>query len=292
MRYRIQQDTTTVEKVEGLRQDLKNICSHVFGEHKECGSLGYFKCSPSESNKNHIPQMKECGLLEDIEACMNRLTYHAHSLITNMDNNLAELYNSIVCKFVGGKRINYSKKGSYQTRCEAAALSFNFNADYYDILGINQTSAITRRYTQKLRKKRASLKKNPRKTKKTVFTADEHYGPDANPQPDLTDEQYEEKKKDFLFKLKKTNEEIIRLEKDTRGQAANPLWMSERICRLTASNFGDICKMKKSTSCANKIKNMLYSPFYGNDSTRYGQEHEISAIKQFEQDFGFKVSFL
>lgn len=42
-----------------------------------------------------------------------------------MDNNAAELYNSIVAKFVGGKRINFTSRRSYGTRCEVAAISYN-----------------------------------------------------------------------------------------------------------------------------------------------------------------------
>lgn len=39
--------------------------------------------------------------------------------------NAAELYNSLVAKFVGDKRTNFSMKGSYNTRCEAEAISYN-----------------------------------------------------------------------------------------------------------------------------------------------------------------------
>lgn len=41
------------------------------------------------------------------------------------NNNSAELYNSILTKFVGGKRVNFSLKGSYQLRCNAAVTAYN-----------------------------------------------------------------------------------------------------------------------------------------------------------------------
>ncbi|CAG9761285.1 unnamed protein product [Ceutorhynchus assimilis] len=191
-----------------------------------------------------------CGLLQDIDVCFNRLVFNAASLIYNMDNNLAESYDSEICKFVGGKRINFSKKGSYQTRCEAAAISFNVGSgDFHLAIG------------------------------KAI---DKDYGPDATAEPDLTEEQYQFKKNIFLKELEKSGEEIEKLEKETRGQSGNPLWKQERSLRLTASNFGTVCKMRKTTSCENSVKNLLYSKFMGSSATRYGTEKEPLAIKAYE----------
>lgn len=50
--------------------------------------------------------------------------------VNYMKKNVDELYNTIVCKVVGGKRINYSLKESFQTPCEVAAISFN-STNYY-----------------------------------------------------------------------------------------------------------------------------------------------------------------
>lgn len=55
------------------------------------------------------------------------LVKSAQSLILNMANNEADRYNAIVYKFVGGKRINFSTKNSYGSRCGAATVPFNAN---------------------------------------------------------------------------------------------------------------------------------------------------------------------
>lgn len=47
--------------------------------------------------------------------------------------------------------------------------------------------------------------------------------------------------------------------------------------------------MRKNTSCVNKVKNILYSTFQGNVSTKYGIEHEHIAIDHFEEKFNVKV---
>ncbi|XP_072400500.1 uncharacterized protein [Diabrotica undecimpunctata] len=131
---------TTISK---LHQDILNIPSHVFGEHERCLEIQYFGCVKKPHNINFVPAMKECGLYRDVEICMNRLILNLDSLVSNMDNNLAEHYNSIVSKFVEGKRVNFSKRGSYQTRCEAAAISYNAGPNYYSI--ITETSLSERR---------------------------------------------------------------------------------------------------------------------------------------------------
>jgi hypothetical protein len=43
----------------------------------------------------------------------------------NYNNNVAESYNSILAKFVDGKRINFSKKGFYELRCNTAVTAYN-----------------------------------------------------------------------------------------------------------------------------------------------------------------------
>ncbi|XP_074036789.1 uncharacterized protein [Leptinotarsa decemlineata] len=47
--------------------------------------------------------------------------------------------------------------------------------------------------------------------------------------------------------------------------------------------------MRKTTSCVNKVKNLLYATFRGNENTKYGREHEPFAIRQLENDFDVKV---
>jgi len=48
---------------------------------------------------------------DGITYARNLLTYHTESLMYNFNNNAAELYNSILAKFIGGKRVNFSQKG-------------------------------------------------------------------------------------------------------------------------------------------------------------------------------------
>lgn len=57
--------------------------------------------------------------------CTSRLLLNAESLIENKTNNLCEQFNAIINKHVAGKRLNFSGRRSYNTRVEAAVISFN-----------------------------------------------------------------------------------------------------------------------------------------------------------------------
>jgi len=71
----------------------------------------YF-CTGSKSNEiNLVPELQNCGMWNDLIAAVNLVAYHANSLIHNVNNNYVEGYNSIVAKYVRGKRINFSFKG-------------------------------------------------------------------------------------------------------------------------------------------------------------------------------------
>jgi len=80
------------------------------------------------------------------------------------------------------------------------------------------------------------------------------------------------------------------LKKNTVGQSENKLWAVERRKRLTASNFGRICKLRKTTSVTGLLKSLLYSQFKGTLATNYGKEKEDEAIQQFIEETGLPVS--
>jgi len=64
-------------------------------------------------------------MMVEIKNIVNRLVINSESLILDVDNNICEQFNSIINKYIGGKRINLSQRNSYNTRVEAAVVSFN-----------------------------------------------------------------------------------------------------------------------------------------------------------------------
>jgi Mg2+ and Co2+ transporter CorA len=129
IKYRRNEDGDHQQKVDKLRKDVINSVRHVFGQHDLCEE--YFCKGPKPQEQNLIPLMEKCGLYNDVIASANRLAHHSSSLIRNMTNNSAENYNSVLAKFIGGKRVDYSKKGAYGMRCNLAGLSINYNDKFY-----------------------------------------------------------------------------------------------------------------------------------------------------------------
>lgn len=86
---------------------------------------------------------------------------------------------------------------------------------------------------------------------------------------DMSCNEYSAEKNTFLNKLKLTLKEIEEVERNTVGQQDNTEWHKYRKSRLTASNFGKVCKLKAVTSRANTVKYILYDIFQGNSATRW-----------------------
>lgn len=125
--YINKEDLNHTQKIILLKRDITNTPSHVFGDHSKCAS--YFCQGPKENETNFTTIMRNSGLFLDILVIIERIVRNSESLLLNMDNNAAELYNSLLAKSVGGKRINFSMRRSYETRCEKAAISYNVGAE-------------------------------------------------------------------------------------------------------------------------------------------------------------------
>lgn len=142
---------------------------------------------------------------------------------------------------------------------------------------------------RKLRRNRVKIQRQKRgyRPKMTVCPPDDDYGATEDI---ITEEELRERKIKLDMILMKTLEEKNEIERETRGQNANPLWFQHRQFRITASNFGKICKMKQATNPSTFIKNLLSNKFTGNAATRYGQDHEMMAIQDFQAITGLSVN--
>lgn len=75
---------------------------------------------------------------------------------------MVEQFDNVICKFVGGKRINYCLRGQYQTRCSAAVVAFNSGKLYhYNMYKYNKekspTSRVYKRCEARRRRKNLAL---------------------------------------------------------------------------------------------------------------------------------------
>ncbi|XP_031332942.1 uncharacterized protein LOC116163225 isoform X1 [Photinus pyralis] len=290
--YRKSENNALDDKIDNLKKDILNSPYHIFGRHVHCKD--YF-CKGSDENKDDLVDIyTQNGILGGINTIIQRLADHASSLLYDTDNNPAETYNSIIAKLVGGKRINFSLKNSYQLRCELAAISYN--CKQRNLLGVLHKQLCGRppgHYTQiflDAQLHRYNNRSRKHHIKKRAFqTADQHYGMvEEIAIPDLSLEEYELKSAQFLKDLKNLNRRDV--ERDTINQSKSDLWIIERKKRITASNFGKVCKLRKTTSTAKTVTHLLYSSFRGNKYTQFGLESEVNAIEHFERLYQVKVT--
>ncbi|KAJ8892576.1 hypothetical protein PR048_005157 [Dryococelus australis] len=78
-----------------------------------------------KEENNLVPYLQSVDIWDDILAAKNLVAFHAESLIHNVNTNTFEGFNSIICKYVGGKRVNFALRGSYQMRNELSVISHN-----------------------------------------------------------------------------------------------------------------------------------------------------------------------
>lgn len=97
----------------------------------------------------------------------------------------------------------------------------------------------------------------------------------------MDEEELEKKKNEFIQYLYSVD--FKQIENDTRDQNLNPNWYQERKMRLTASRFGEICKMRPNTSCKTKVHNILYKPSVTSKQMTYGHNMEHEARKKLEE---------
>lgn len=90
----------------------------------------YFCSGPKQCEVNLVPEIVNCGLMNEIAYILRRVVDNARSLIFDVDNNYCEQFNSIINKHIAGKRINFTQKQSYSTRVHAAVVSFNSGGEF------------------------------------------------------------------------------------------------------------------------------------------------------------------
>lgn len=302
IKHRKNEILSNVDKIALLRTDILNSPSHVFGEHKSCA--GYFCSDSKPGDVNRIPELKESGLYEEIMKPVGYLANHSRSLIFDVDSNSVEQFNSIVAKFVGGKRINFSMRRSYQGRCAAAVVSHNTKKPH-SILHKSMCNNISpncyikrlenRRSTQRERV-HAARKKHCRKRllgyenrSATEKQGNKDYGPECQ-KPDMSPEVYDQEQDRTLRSLIKTEEERRSIEKATILQAGSGQWLEQRRKMLTASNFGKVCRRRASTSCRNLVKSIMYSRDLMHVSAiSYGRNNEATALLQLERQENIRI---
>jgi len=195
------------KKLLNLKKDLINDHSHVFGEHTNCRV--YFCKGKKDGEINVVPEMKSLGIWDELVAVKSLILFHAESVLYKVNNNAAESYNSILEKFIGGKRVNFSMRGSYSLRYNAAVTSYNEDPrrlySLHKKISKRSPGMFTKKYISKSILKSESRSKrrlfHPPVYNKTVHRSDKHYEAtaDLTTSPDMSKEEFEIKKDIFFL---------------------------------------------------------------------------------------------
>lgn len=276
--YRKREDPTTAHL--SLKKDIDNSVNHVFGKHDECASYFCSKGNDSEPELDLIKSHTE--LFVRLLQIISSLSNHSRSLIKDVDSNIVERFNSIIAKCVGGKRVNFSGARSYQTRCNAAVVSFNtrrLHKTYKSHRGSNSNMLIEQLESKRFIKTTKTRQRRVKKTHNPKQREDYNYGESAS-KPDLDAEIYKIEYDNFISKLVKSKEELESIEKNTILQRDSGIWMELRRNLITASSFHSVCTRRKKTKSAPLVKNLLYKAHLDTPAIKHGVTSEPIALKQ------------
>lgn len=194
-------------------------------------------------------------------------------------------YMSLVAKFTGGKRVNFTKGVSYTARAIGAGISHMYGPGWHTSAWAYPGNAIIQSFCLKRNKAlhKRCVKGHQKRTRLPGTGPDKDYGPECA-KPDMPDDLLGQKMAEILHKLQQRALEAKDIEIKTRGQHDNALWRELRTEYLTSSNFGTVVKMKKTTHPHNFIRKMLYpTGEIRTPSILYGRTNERTAIRLYEE---------
>ena len=282
-------DVSEKEKIKGLQKDILNSARHVFGDHAMCATTGNYFCK-KQDEQNHVPDLEKTGVFQAIMKILNRVKDQADSLIHDVSSNKVENFFSQVAKLNGGKRINFSLKDGFKSRCNGAVIAHNtgcLHSLIHEKLPRKSPNKLMMKIEANLARKKANAKRrlfigNAQKLK---WRQSRTVGYESNAFATVSDEA----KMNFIQTLSLDENQIQILEGSTLQQSNCSSWHNERRKRLTASNFGTVCKLRKTTSkqlVAYRIMNGLSGSL---PALAWGRERETSAIEGLQNKMGISV---
>lgn len=281
--------TRSLQDITNLRNDLKNAPNHVFGDHNVCRDT---YCTLKTAGEVNVLNKMDPELLTEIRKLVDKLERKAETLVLNETTNVAERYMGLVSKFVGGKRVNYTARGSYKRRCYAAGLSHTVGPSWHfspwkkyqgrSPGGVFKRRFIARERTRARRALKYSVEKPKPKKANRRNGCDKDYGPTPT-EPDVPEEELQKRMKSVLENLNQDVIEREKLQQDTIGQHNNSLWEEKRKNRITASKFGQIVKRLDHTPCHNLVKSLLYPKNLNSAAVVFGRLHEKDAIMKYQE---------
>ena len=118
-------------------------------------------------------------------------------------------------------------------------------------------------------------------------TEENFYG-SKHQEPDKTHKEMDDLQESFFKKLEENQKNRKQIEQDTIDQRDSPLWQALRRNLLTASKFKTTCTWNINTSCAKKVKEILYPPIKNETYISYGVDQE--KVVKHKSSKNFKIN--
>lgn len=286
----------TQESVNVLISDLRNSPYHVFGKHGNCGSFCNRK--DSDPDESVFDQMSSSGMLRAIEDEIVRILIScSNTLIWNATNNPAEGFMSQLCKTSGGKRVDFSKGGSFGRRANIAVIAYQtpaqqWHKNVHSAIAKSSPRTPMRRFLESRQKRHVKrinrrklfdTEKIARRRRKATFISREgdcNYGLHAQ-KPDVSSEVFRTLLENHMKSLQVVK--VDDLEAVTRGQFSSERWRLERSKRISSSNFKEIVCRRQTTKCANLVKRIVYGGITSTAAMKYGCSQEGVALEEYKK---------
>ncbi|KAJ8669498.1 hypothetical protein QAD02_000757 [Eretmocerus hayati] len=281
--------------IENLADQLRNITSHVLGDLSNCPKYG-FDCHVKKNKveTNFMPTLKTTSLYEALTENMKDLVKHCKSLMRDQTNSPAELFHSLMCATIQSKRVSGAQRLHYPLRCNIAAVQYDTKEVLSAILrNMGKRTPATLRTIERRRMKKTARDKQARREKRwkplikrMKMTLDKHCGPYYR-KSDMTKQEFEKARIALQTELKGHQENRAQSEKDMVGQRQCSEWRDIHSKTLSASNFALAAKWVTTTSCANRVKQILYPPKDQDDepAVKYGREQEEVLKKKLKGEY-------
>ncbi|XP_063219205.1 uncharacterized protein LOC134529242 isoform X2 [Bacillus rossius redtenbacheri] len=107
--------------VSSLKNDIRATIEHVFGNHGNCRIQN---CPKAKITSITDLDTAPGNLAARIISIIGNLAAKSDSLVENLTSNAAETYMHLAARFNDGKQSFFGRRGSFNTRCYGAGLSF------------------------------------------------------------------------------------------------------------------------------------------------------------------------
>ncbi|KAJ8314452.1 LOW QUALITY PROTEIN: hypothetical protein KUTeg_006602 [Tegillarca granosa] len=231
---------------------IRNSVHHLFGNHSKC----------SDFCKKHENEVIEDTSIPDIIQGVSDIWKETTSTEMQEESRYEFDCNINLYAIIGHQRYGKSQRKPILAICFTTYTRFANVHFSLPKIEKRKPEIPARRWKRKYNDLKTSISKKARMD----------HGPEAvDSFPDLTPEQLEVKKKEFMEKhINLSDDKIKIIENATKKQSCSATWIDERKKRLTASNFGSVIKHNPSIPVHKLVQSLLYSSFKGNMHTRKG----------------------